>query len=212
MRWYSVTGLSPRHKLHWYQYTRVEGGTVRVKFLALEHTTQWTRPRARAQTQNVWGTQRRPLVVIKNLVLSLFNPQDPLVVTFKIYYLMGNESIDWQAPVRLGCPLVSSVFVQWDWWITCGKLPGVKCTQVWRQSLQDHVLNCCMVFSGHLGSEYTSILLVEGCGQFHVAVPGGWCSVKNWCGEPKHTQKIPLLARTVQVLTQKVPKVQFYYL
>jgi len=55
---------------------------------------------------------------------------DPLVVTFKIYYLMGNDSIDWQAPVRLGCPLVSSVFVQWDWWITCGKLPGVKCTQV----------------------------------------------------------------------------------
>jgi len=55
---------------------------------------------------------------------------DPLVVTFKIYYLMDNESIDWQAPVRLGCPLVSSVFVQWDWWITCGKLPGVKCTQV----------------------------------------------------------------------------------
>ncbi|KAJ7381198.1 B-1 B cell differentiation [Desmophyllum pertusum] len=55
---------------------------------------------------------------------------DPLVVTFKIFYLMDNETRDWQAPVRLGCPLVSSVFVQWDWWITCGRLPGVKCTQV----------------------------------------------------------------------------------
>lgn len=55
---------------------------------------------------------------------------DPLVVTFKMYYRMGNEVRDWEKTVRLGCPLVSSVFVQWDWWITCGRLPGVKCTQV----------------------------------------------------------------------------------
>lgn len=55
---------------------------------------------------------------------------DPLVVTLKMYYRMGNEMRDWEETVRLGCPLVSSVFVQWDWWITCGRLPGVKCTQV----------------------------------------------------------------------------------
>lgn len=81
-------------------------------------------PKCKGNTNETYVRYKR------NLVLFLFNPQDPLVVTFKIYYLMDNESIDWQAPVRLGCPLVSSVFVQWDWWITCGKLPGVKCTQV----------------------------------------------------------------------------------
>ncbi|XP_068704662.1 mucosa-associated lymphoid tissue lymphoma translocation protein 1 homolog [Montipora capricornis] len=56
--------------------------------------------------------------------------QDPIEVTFKMMYTIDEEVIDWQVPVRLGCPLVSSVFVQWDWWITCGRLPGLKCTQV----------------------------------------------------------------------------------
>lgn len=110
-------------------YTRVERDCESKTEVLRKSITQWTWLRTGNQTQNVWGTRRRPLFVW-SLVPFLFNPQDPLVVTFKIYYLMGNESIDWQAPVRLGCPLVSSVFVQWDWWITCGKLPGVKCTQV----------------------------------------------------------------------------------
>jgi len=55
---------------------------------------------------------------------------DPLEVTFRMYYNVDDDTRDWEAPVRLECPLVSSVFVQWDWWITCGRLPGTKNTQV----------------------------------------------------------------------------------
>ena len=71
-----------------------------------------------------------PIDISIMLLFFSLNAQDPLVVTFKIFYRMDDETKDWQCPVRLGCPLVSSVFVQWDWWITCGRLPGVKCTQV----------------------------------------------------------------------------------
>ncbi|CAH3028984.1 unnamed protein product [Porites evermanni] len=56
--------------------------------------------------------------------------EDPLVAKFKIYYDNGNETRDFEETVCLGCPLISSVFARWDWWITCGQIPQGKCTQV----------------------------------------------------------------------------------
>lgn len=64
------------------------------------------------------------------LLSRLQKQEDPIEVTFKMMYTIDEEVIDWEVPVQLGCPLVSSVFVQWDWWITCGRLPAQKSTQV----------------------------------------------------------------------------------
>ena len=68
----------------------------------------------------------------KNLSHSLcLFTQDRLEATLKIIFSVDEKDVrDWELPVRLGCPLVSSVFVMWDWWITCKRLPAVKCTQV----------------------------------------------------------------------------------
>ncbi|KAK2568420.1 hypothetical protein P5673_007452 [Acropora cervicornis] len=64
------------------------------------------------------------------LLSRLQKQEDPIEVTFKMMYTIDEEVIDWEVPVQLGCPLVSSVFEKWDWWITCGRLPAQKSTQV----------------------------------------------------------------------------------
>lgn len=83
--------------------------------------------------RHVTGEVLDPYMGTITQVVQLYRLQkleDPLVAKFKIYYDNGNETRDFEETVCLGCPLISSVFARWDWWITCGQIPQGKCTQV----------------------------------------------------------------------------------
>ncbi|XP_048580644.1 mucosa-associated lymphoid tissue lymphoma translocation protein 1 [Nematostella vectensis] len=63
-------------------------------------------------------------------VWNLQKLQDTLKGELEVLYKVREDKKSFKLPVDLGCPLISSVFTEWDWWVTCGKLPPTKTTMV----------------------------------------------------------------------------------
>ncbi|XP_031553377.1 mucosa-associated lymphoid tissue lymphoma translocation protein 1-like [Actinia tenebrosa] len=75
------------------------------------------------------GDEVKPGEQLKQVVQisALQKLNDYLAVDLQIFYDFNGELVSWtSSKVDLRTPLISSVFAEWDWWVTCGRAPPTK--------------------------------------------------------------------------------------